>query len=76
LNVAQYSEQTCRTVPKFAMVVMTGIRHLWPDMLSEQRYFDHGDLQAENGTVRFKKCKQLFEYQHLVLLRDICWSKL
>jgi hypothetical protein len=24
-----------------------------------------------NGTVRFKKCKQLFEYQHLLWLRDI-----
>ncbi len=23
-----------------------------------------------------KKCKQLFEYQHLLLLRDIWWSKL
>jgi hypothetical protein len=28
-----------------------------------------------NGTVHFKKCKQLFEYQHLLLLRDIWWSK-
>jgi hypothetical protein len=27
-----------------------------------------------NGT--FKKCKQWFEYQHLLLLRDIWWSKL
>jgi hypothetical protein len=24
-----------------------------------------------NGTARFEKCKQLFEYQHLRLLRDI-----
>jgi hypothetical protein len=23
----------------------------------------------------FKKCKQLFECQHLLLLRDIWWSK-
>ena len=23
----------------------------------------------------FKKCKQLFEYQLLLLLRDISWSK-
>ncbi len=28
-----------------------------------------------NLTARFKKCKQLFEYQHLLLRRDICWSK-
>jgi hypothetical protein len=27
----------------------------------------------ENGTARFKKCKHLFEYQHLLLLRDIWW---
>jgi hypothetical protein len=24
-----------------------------------------------NGTARFKKCEQEFEYQHLLLLRDI-----
>jgi hypothetical protein len=29
----------------------------------------------DNGTVRLKKCEQLFEYQHLLLLRDIWWSK-
>ncbi len=29
-----------------------------------------------NGITHFKKCKQLFEYQHLLLLRDIWWSKL
>ncbi len=28
-----------------------------------------------NGTARFEKCKQLFEYQHLLLLGDIWWSK-
>ncbi len=28
-----------------------------------------------NGAVCFKKCKQLFEYQHLLLLRDVWWSK-
>ena len=28
-----------------------------------------------NGTVRFKKCKQNFEYQHVLLLRDIWGSK-
>jgi hypothetical protein len=30
---------------------------------------------AYTGTTRFKKCKQLFEYQQLLLLRDIWWSK-
>jgi len=28
-----------------------------------------------NGTAHFEKYKQLFEYQHLLLLRDIWWSK-
>ncbi len=28
-----------------------------------------------NATARFKKCKQLFEYQHLLFLRDSWWSK-
>jgi hypothetical protein len=28
-----------------------------------------------NGTARFKKCKQLFEYKHILLPRDIWWSK-
>jgi hypothetical protein len=23
----------------------------------------------------FKKCKQLFEYQHILLLRGICWLR-
>ncbi len=27
------------------------------------------------GTAHFIKCKQLSEYQHLLLLRDIWWSK-
>jgi len=26
-----------------------------------------------NGTARFKRCKQLFEYQYLLLLEDIWW---
>jgi hypothetical protein len=28
-----------------------------------------------NGIVHFEKCKQLFEYQHFLLLTDIRWSK-
>ncbi len=50
---------------------------------NEDRNFDHQmSLRkrkfwySNNGTVHFTKCKQLFEYQHLLLLRDICWSKL
>jgi hypothetical protein len=31
---------------------------------------------SSNGTVHFRKCKQLLEYQHLLLLRDIWCSKL
>ncbi len=40
--------------------------------------FGTGDRHPEtgtNGTVHFKKCKQLFEYQQILLLRDIWWSK-
>ncbi len=33
------------------------------------------DSPRGNGTAHFKKCKQLFEYKHLLLLRDIWWSK-
>jgi hypothetical protein len=29
-----------------------------------------------NGTAPFKKCKQLLQYQHFLLVRDIWWSKL
>ncbi len=32
-------------------------------------------LSKDNGIARFGKCKQLFEYQHLLLNRDIWWSK-
>jgi hypothetical protein len=28
-------------------------------------------VNLQNGTARFEKCKQLFEYQHLLLFRDI-----
>jgi hypothetical protein len=34
------------------------------------KYTDKDD----NGTARFEKCKQLFEYKHLFLLRDI-WGQ-
>jgi hypothetical protein len=33
------------------------------------------EIEKPNGTAQFKQCKQLFEYQHLLLLRDIWWSK-
>ncbi len=39
----------------------------------KSQYFSY--LIRPNGTARFKKCKQLFEYKHLLLVRDICWSK-
>jgi hypothetical protein len=34
----------------------------------------YAQLSMEQRT--FKNCKQLFEYKHLLLLRDIWWSKL
>jgi hypothetical protein len=34
------------------------------------------NIEHFNGTVHFKKCKQLFEYvQHLLLFRDISGGK-
>jgi hypothetical protein len=33
------------------------------------------NIEHFNGTVHFKKCKQLFEYQHLLLFRDIFGGK-
>ena len=30
--------------------------------------------KQNNGKAHLKKYKQLFEYQHLLLLRDIWWS--
>jgi hypothetical protein len=40
---------------------------------------NYGEIKLRNfrpnGTVRFKKCKQLFEYQHLLFLRYIWRSK-
>ncbi len=40
---------------------------------------NYGEIELRNfrpnGTVRFKKCKQLFENQHLLFLRDIWCSK-
>ena len=33
-------------------------------------------MTQHNGTAHSEKCKQLFEYQHSLLLRDISWSKL
>ncbi len=34
------------------------------------------NLLVCNGTERFEKCKQLLEYQNLLLLSDIWWLKL
>ncbi len=37
------------------------------DQITKENFF--------NGTARFKKCNQSFEYQHLLLLRDI-WVRI
>ncbi len=41
------------------------------DQYNTVRYRKIYDLYGTNGTAHFKKCKQLFEYQCLLLLRDI-----
>ncbi len=46
----------------------------WPKQFPSQKM--PKCLQSRiNGTAHFKKCKQLFEYQDLLLFRDIWWSK-
>jgi hypothetical protein len=37
--------------------------------------YKHYLTTAQNGKAHFKKCKQLFEYQHLLFLRDIWWGQ-
>jgi hypothetical protein len=44
--------------------------NIWTKMLDWGK-----NTSRDNGTAHFKKCKQLFEYQHLLLLRDIWWWK-
>jgi hypothetical protein len=52
---------------KDAGAILLGMRTLPEWRNAVQKY----NLKKGNGTMRFKKCKQLFEYQHLLLLRDI-----
>jgi hypothetical protein len=44
--------------------------------ISFARHHSHCKVFREGGNVTacFKKCKQLFDYQHLLLLRDIWWT--
>ncbi len=34
-----------------------------------------GLILVVNGTAHFKKHKQLYEYKHILFLRDIWWTK-
>jgi hypothetical protein len=45
------------------------------ELPSDQQY-DFFDKVAVQFNSTLSKCKQWFEYQHLLLLRDIWWSKL
>jgi hypothetical protein len=63
--------------------VLENYQHLWTSrtlfgpsssQISEQMA-TNSPLTTINGTVHFKKCKQLFEGHHLLFLRDIWWSK-
>jgi hypothetical protein len=40
-----------------------------------ERGLNFAPVLPYNGIAHFKKCKQLFEYKHLLLRRDIWWSK-
>jgi hypothetical protein len=55
---------------KSLMELVASVKH------EEGQMSDSCQLSLEaNGIAHFKKCKQLFEYQHLLLFRDIWWSK-
>jgi hypothetical protein len=42
---------------------------------NEQSMYSLMSMALVNGRVHVKKHKQLFEYKHLLLLKDIWWSK-
>jgi hypothetical protein len=56
-------------LPKLAYVNVT----YWI-IIIKRAFKLHFSTKTCNGTAHFKKCKQLFEYQYL-LLRDIWWLK-
>jgi hypothetical protein len=48
---------------------------LWKNKLKPIPIVASKALERSNGTAHFKKCKKIFEHHHLLLLRDIWWSK-
>ncbi len=55
LREIQYCRQTSLIVPKFAMVVKTGIMHLWKERLMREKNLDQGDLMSIMKFGRQKK---------------------
>jgi len=54
------------------LIIWTGTAIWW---VTEPHWVGMGISVVYNRTARFKNCKQLFEYQYLILFRDIWWSK-
>ncbi len=50
-----------------------GVKHVMS--MNGAYHFQPSMFNPVNETAHFKKGKQLFEYQHLLLLKDIWWSK-
>ncbi len=61
------------TIPNIWSAIQSAITKV---ILTIRRYIDSGTttMAGPNGTVHFKNGKLMFEYQHLLLLRDIWWS--
>jgi len=60
---------------KRILLIFTIWRKIWNGFKFPLRKRHKIKWALPDGTTRFKKCKQLFEYQHLLLLRGIWWSK-
>ncbi len=74
LSVVKLSVIILRVVAP--LVILASWQHcLYWQTLEESQSTNRKRFSDRNGTAHFKKCKQLFEYKHILLLRDIWWSK-
>ena len=74
-----YSDTSPLVFPGQTYVMIITIKLMFCHSLQYHMYCSNflklRQSKQSNGTKHFKKLKQLFEYQHLLLLRDIWWSK-
>jgi hypothetical protein len=62
---------------KHASCSVEGLRRVYINNKNARNIYSESTClrSLNSATGHFKKCKQLFKYQHLLLLRDIWWSK-